>query len=33
MTIEDLVDAADRDMFLQKPRVAEASPTILRSPL
>jgi diguanylate cyclase len=33
MTVEDLVDAADRDMYLQKPRERKTSTVTLRSPL
>jgi diguanylate cyclase (GGDEF)-like protein len=33
MNAQDLVDAADRDMYLQKPRARERANTILRSPL
>jgi hypothetical protein len=32
MSVQDLVDAADRDMYLQKPRTREKA-TTLRSPL
>ena len=33
MNVQDLVDAADRDMYLQKPRAREEASTPLRSPL